>query len=234
MIDKFQNIVKKNFVYNQFLFSVLVIAYCSVYGMTAHMVLNGIQLMFFMCSFIYALTIFYVRDPILKKDKAKKGIIYNQVFGTILVVSYIVLFGVSSITLMKGFQLLFFMSSYVFAMSVFYLRDPERLKKQEDTPVSATYSPFVERNPCFINNKDLSWFIREVNGPLSTVIGFSELMLSREYNEHEKEYMLRNIYENALKISGNMDKVSLMINDSLTKPKEIHEVMDNLNGKILK
>ena len=234
MIEKFQNTVKKNLVYNQLLLSVLIISYCCIYGITAHMVLNGIQLMFFMCSFIYALTIFYVRDPVLKKDKAKKGIIYNQVFGTILVVSYIVLFGASSITLMKGFQLLFFMSSYIFAMSVFYLRDPERLKKQEDTSASTTYSPFVERTPCFINNKDLSWFVREVNGSLSTVVGFAELMLSREYNNHEKEYMLRNIHEHALKISGSLSRVSSLISDSPVKPKEIHEVANLVDDKNFK
>ncbi len=234
MNEKLKKLVSKNLIYNQLLFAVLVLSYCFIYGMTAHMVLSGLQLMFFMCSFIYALAIFYVRDPLIKKEKAKTGILFSQVAGTALVFSYVVIFGVSSITLMKGFQLLFFMSSYVFAMSIFYLRDPERLKKKEEEQVSVSYSPFVEKNPCFINNRDLSWFIRNVNSSLSSVIGFTELMLSRDYSSHEKEYMLRNIYESALKISASMGKVSAMIDDSPIKPREIHEVVNLLDDKNFK
>ena len=77
-------------------------------------------------------------------------------------------------------------------------------------------------------------FVREVNGSLSTVVGFAELMLSREYNNHEKEYMLRNIHEHALKISGSLSRVSSLISDSPVKPKEIHEVANLVDDKNFK
>jgi hypothetical protein len=44
--------------------------------------------------------------------------------------------------------------------------------------------------------------------------------------------MVRNIYENALKITGSLTRVSSLISDSLVKPKEVHEVIkiaDDIN-----
>lgn len=205
--------------------------YFMVYGFTAQAVLSGLELLFFFCSMLFALSIFCTRDPVVKQTNAKKGILVNQVVGTGLVFAYLLVFGVSSIAILNGFQLVFFMSSYIFVMSIFYIRDPERIEKEEGIVSYSASSPFAERNPCFINSQDLSWLIRELNGPLSTVIGFSELILRREYSEHEKEYMLRNIYESALNMSGSIGKVSAVIQDSPTKPRMIHEVVDLLSDK---
>lgn len=229
-----QNFIKKSLYSNQVLGGVLILAYCIVYGITAQIVLSGLQLMFFLSSVIFALTTFYVKDLGLQKEKAKKGILFNQTIGTMLVIMYILAYGISSISLLNGFQLIFFMSSFTFAMSIFYLRDPERIKKEEDVSCSNTSNPFVEKNPCLINSKDLSWLIRELNSPLSTIIGFGELMLQREYSEREKEYMIRNIYENALSMSNTINKVSCTIIDSPTRPKEIHKVIDLLSDKNFK
>lgn len=227
--------IKKSLFNNQILGGALIFAYCAVYGITAQIVLTGLQLMFFLSSMVFALSTFYIKDVNSQKDKAKKGIIYNQVIGTVLVAAYILVYGISSAALLNGFQLIFFMSSFTFVMSIFYLRDPERIKKQEDEmSSSSTYSPFVERHPCFINNQDMSWLVRSLNSSLCSLIGFSELMLRREHSEHEKEFMLRSIYEQALLMSHTLNKVSQSINDSPVRPKETYEVVDLLADKNFK
>lgn len=225
-VDK--SFIKNNLLSNQILGAVLLFSYFVVYGITAQVVLYGIQLLYFLSSVIFAGFIFYVRDPVVQKIKAKKGILFSQIIGTSLVFAYLLIYGVSSVALLKGFQLIFFMSSYIFVMSIVYLRDPERVKKQEEVSASITHNPFVERRPCFINNKDLNWLIMEINSSLSIIIGFSELLLERKYNDVEKEYMLRNIYAHSLHINNSISKVSSLVSDSITKPKKVHEVVDML------
>ena len=226
MIHK--SIVKNSLLSNQILGAILVFSYFVVYGITAQAALFGLQLLYFLSSIAFAGLIFYVRDPETQKKKVKKGILFNQIFGTVLVFAYLLIYGISSVALLQGFQLIFFMSSYIFFMSIAYIRDPERIKKQEEVSASITHSPFVERNPCFINNKDLSWLVREVNSSLSVIVGFSELLLKRDHSEVEKEYMLRNVYEHALSISNSVSKVSSLVDDTITKPKQTHEVADVL------
>ncbi len=226
-----KSLVKNSLLSNQLLGAFLVLAYFVVYGITAQTALFGVQLLYFLSSVIFAGFIFYVRDPVVQKMKVKKGILFSQIVGTGLIFAYLLIYGISSIALLKGFQLVFFMSSYIFVMSVIYLRDPERIKKQEEVSASITHNPFIERNPCFINNKDLSWLVREVNSSLSTIMGFSELLMKREYSEAEKEYMLRNIYEQSLCINNSISKVSSLDSDSITKPKQTHEVADLLADK---
>ena len=223
-------IVKAGFFNSQILGAILIISYCIIYGVTANVILSGLKLLFFLSSMVFALSVIYIRDPHAKKENARKGIILNQVVGTTLLFSYIVVFGVSSISMLNGFQLIYFMSSYTFVMSIFYIRDPERIKKVE-TATSSTTTSTAEKNPCFINSQDLSWLIRGLNGPLSVIIGFTELMLRREYTDNEKEYMLRNIYEQALIMSQSVAKVSAAVPDSLVRPKEICDVVDVLNNK---
>lgn len=223
-----KKLVRNSLLNNQILGAFLVVSYCVVYGISATYVLEGLKLLLFLCSLIFALSIFYIRDPAIKKENAKKSILYSQIAGTVLVFAYIVLFGVSSVTLLNGFQLIFFMSSYAFAISIFYIRDPERIKKSDEASASITNAPFVERNPCFINNRDLSWLVRELNTSLTTIVGFTELMLEREFGPNEKEFMLRNIYSQAITMSYSIGKVSSLIPDSPTKPRDVHEVVDLL------
>ena len=233
MNTKDYKIIKKSLLSNKLLGAFLLISYCVVYGFSAQYVLSGLQLLLFICSLLFALSVYYVRDPEVRKEKANKSILFTQTAGTVLVFAYVILFGVSSVTLLNGFQLIFFMSSYAFAMTLFYMRDPERIQKEENVS-SSTTTAFVEKHPCFINSQDLSWLVRELNGSLATVIGFSELMLKRQYSENEKEYMLRNIYEHSINMSCSITKVSSMINDSPVKPKEIYEVVDLLDDKNFK
>lgn len=229
-----KNFVKKSLYSNQILGAVLIFTYCMVYGLTAQIVLTGMQYMFFISSLVFAASIYYIKEPEIRKTKIKKGIFYNQLAGTLLVFAYLLVYGITSLTLLSGFQLIFFMSSYIFAMSIFYMRDEEKIKEKENISTSITSSPFQERHPCFINSQDLSWLVRELNSPLSSIIGFTELMLAREYSDREKEFMLRNIYDHALSISMSVNKVSCMITDTPTKPKEIHEVVDLLDDKNFK
>ena len=215
-------IVKNSFLNNQILGALLIFLYCAVYGVTSYIVFNGLQLLFFITSLVFALSVFYVRDPEVQKAKIKKGILFSQVIGTCLVFAYILVFGISSFAILNGFKLVFFMSSYTFVLSIFYIRDPERIKKEEVSS-SSTNSPFTERNPCFVNSKDLSWLVRELNSALSTIIGFIELMLKREYNEREKDFMLREIHDKSILMSHSINKVSNMISDSPTSPQHIEE-----------
>ena len=221
-------LIQKSLLSNQILGAFLVLSYFVVYGITAQAALDGLQLLYFLSSIAFAALIFYVKDPETQKKKVKKGILFSQILGTVLVFAYLLIYGISSITLLHGFKLIFFMSSYVFFLSLLYMRDPERIKKQEEVSASITHSPFTERNPCFINNKDLSWLIREVNSSLSIIIGFSELLMKRDSSEAEKEYMIRNIYEQGLHINNSISKVASLVSDSITKPKQTHEVADML------
>lgn len=223
-----KSLIKKSLLSNQILGSFLLFSYFVVYGITAQTALFGMELLYFLSSVVFAALIFYVRDPESQKKKVKKGILFNQIFGMVLVFSYLLVYGISSMALLEGFKLIFFMSSYIFFVSLVYIRDPERIKKEENISASITSSPFAERNPCFINSKDLSWLIREVNSSLSVIIGFSELLMKRDYSEAEKEYMIRNIYEQSLHINNNISKVSSSIPDSITRPKQTHEVADLL------
>ena len=229
------NIIVKSLLNSQAIGAILILTYCAVYGLTAPAILSGLQMMFLISSMVFAITVFYIKDPDIQKKRAEDGIFANQVVGTILVAYYILVFGISSLSLLSGFQLVFFMSSYVFAMSIFYIRDHERIEASQIASYSVTGAPYLlERYPCQIDKKDLSWFVRETNESLSILIGFSELMLNRTYREMEKEYMLRKIYQESLNISNQINQVSNLINDSQTKPKEIHEVIDLLADKNFK
>ena len=227
MLSYKNKLIKKSLLNNQIIGAFLVIAYCLVYGITGQILLSGIQLIFLLSSVLFALSILYVRDPLIQKTKARKGILYNQIFGTSLVFAYVLFYGVTSFTILNGVQLLFFMGSFTFAMSMFYIRDPERIKASEDVSYSSTN--FGEKTPCFLNSHDLSWLVRETNGSLSVVIGFCELLLSKKYTKHENEYMLRNIYQHALNLSHIVDRVATIVPDSQAKPKEIYEIVDLLD-----
>lgn len=229
------SIIAKSLLNSQAIGAILILTYCAVYGLTAPVILSGLQMMFLISSIVFAITIFYIRDPDIQKKRAEDCIFANQLVGTLLVAYYILVFGISSLSLLSGFQLIFFMSSYIFAMSIFYIRDYERIEASQIASYSITGAPYyLERYSCHIDKKDLSWLVRETNESLSVLLGFSELMLNRTYREMEKEYMLRKMYQESLNISNQINQVSNLINDSQTKPKEIHEIVDLLADKNFK
>src|SRR3989338_2127081 len=219
-----QSLVKKSLFANNIIAGLLLLSYCLLYGVTAEVALVGAELIFFLSSFFFALFVMYVRDPEVQKKKIAKGILFNQTTGTILLITYLVAFGFSSIAFLNGCVLVFFMASYAHALSVFYLRDAGRLEKEEKFSYSTSIGYFTEKSPCFINSKDMSWLVRELNGSLSTIVGFTELMLERQYSEHEREYMLKQIYEEAITMSNSINKVANLITNSDIAPKHNKEI----------
>ena len=229
-----RKLIRNSLLNSNILGAILVFSYLAVYGISAQLVLTGAQLLYFLGSIAFAICVFYIRDPEMQKKKVRKGILFNQIVGTFMIFAYVMIYGISSITLLSGFQLIFFMSSYVFAMSVIYVRSPERLQSQDNVSFSHTNNNFLERSPCIINSNDLSWLVRTLNSSLSIILGFAELLLKRTFSESEKEFMVRNIYEQGLTMSNAINKVSKIEPDELVKPKEVYEVADLLADKNFK
>lgn len=215
---------------NQITGALLILFYCIAYGITAQIVLNGLQLMYFLCSIVFALSTIHIRDQQIQKEKIKKGVLLNQFIGSALVFAYIFVYGITSIAILNGFQLIFFMSSFTFVLTLFYVKDPERIKKEEDISYSNTSNLVVEKFPCFINKEDMSWLIRALNNSLSIIIGFCELLLNRDYSEKEKDYMQRAIYEQALSMSHSINK-AVNINPEKSDLKDPRSEAKGLSSK---
>ncbi|MBI3309165.1 MAG: hypothetical protein HYZ79_07320 [Candidatus Melainabacteria bacterium] len=224
-IDSKKSIVRKSLFANNIIAGALILLYVGVYGVSSQLIMTGVNLMFFISSLIYALGVMYVRDPGVQALKLKQGIVYSQVVGTVLIAIYALVFGISSVVLFNGFQLVFFMTSYIFALSYFYLRDPKRLEKQEEISYSVT--PSV-KFPCHINKDDMTVLVKDLNNPLCLIVGFTELLLNREFTSNEKEYMLRNIYQSAISMKFNIDKTAQLMTDTPTKPNDLHAIVDML------
>lgn len=208
--------VKSSLLKSQLIGFLLLITYCLVYGVTAQIILASWQLLYFSTSILFALGIVYMKDQESQKTRIKKCIIANQVMGTILIASYILIYGISSFAILTGFQLVFFMSSYVFAMSLIYINSTR--VNHEIISYSST-SPFITANGySSLSNEEIHIIISEINNSLSTIIGFSELMLRRNYNEYEKVHMIKTIFEQAISISHSTSKISENISDSPTNP----------------
>ena len=234
MKTNLKDIAVKSLLGNHCLGAMLLFLYFFVFGISVNKILSGLEYCYFLSSLAFAALTFYMRDPDLTEKKVKNNILFSQVTGSILVFAYLLIYGISSVAILEGFKLVFFMSSYVFAMSIFYIRDQERIKKAEEELSVSITTAYIEKNPCFINKEDLSWLVRKVNSGLAVIIGFSELLLQRKYSEVEKEYMIRNIYEQGIEISSVVNKASDSISDSTTKPKEIYEVADMLSDNNFK
>ena len=68
MYPSHKKLIKSSLLSNQILGAVLIGIYCLVYGLTAQVLLTGIQLVFFLSSLIFALSVFYVRDKESQKE----------------------------------------------------------------------------------------------------------------------------------------------------------------------
>ena len=140
-----------------------------------------------------------------------------------LIFSYILIYGISSFAILTGFQLAFFMSSYVFAMSLIYINNHR--VKHEILSYSTTTPFFISGRGTNLSNEEVRNIISNINNSLSTIVGFSELMLRRDYSDHEKEHMIKAIFEQAISISHSTNKISNNIIDLPTSP--------NLNSPLL-
>lgn len=212
-------LAKTSLLKSQMICFLLILTYCAVFGFTAQIVLTSWQLLYFTTSVLFALSIVHLKNKEIQIAKIKKGIIANQVVGTALIFSYVLIYGVSSLAILTGLQLAFFMSSYVFAMSVIYIN--ENRVKDEILSFSTTTPFFTSYGKINLSNEEILEIISDINNSLSTIIGFSELMIRRDYNEHEKEHMIKVIFEQAISISHSTDKLSSNITDSTTNPKPL-------------
>lgn len=208
--------VNNSLLKSQMICFLLLLTYCTVYGITAQIILASWQLLYFVTSILFALSIVYLKDKEAQIAKIKKGIIANQLIGTVLIFSYVLIYGISSFAILTGFQLAFFMSSYVFAMSLIYINDYR--VKHEILSYSTTTPFFTSSGSTSLSNEELHEIISNINNSLSTIIGFSELMLRRDYSDHEKEHMVKAIFEQAISISHSTSKLSDNITDSPTNP----------------
>ena len=67
-----------------------------------------------------------------------------------------------------------------------------------------------------MKSKDLILkLIHDINSPLTSVLGYSDLLKRKELGEKEKDWVVR-IHEDALKIKGLMKELS----DTITKPSD--------------
>lgn len=208
--------VKNSLLKSQMICFLLLLIYCGVYGVTAQIILVSWQLLYFITSILFALSIIYLKDKESQVAKIKKGIVANQLVGTALIFSYVLIYGISSFAILTGFQLIFFMSSYVFAMSLIYINDSR--VKHEILSYSTTTPFFTSNGSTNLSNEEVHNIISDINNSLSTIIGFSELILRRDYNDHEKEHMIKIIFEQAISISHSTSKISANITDSPTNP----------------
>lgn len=209
-----KKLLERSLFANNLIAAALIFTYCIVYGITAHIVLTGLQLLFFMSSFLFGLTVLYHRDPEVQKQKAKKGIVLNQALGTVLLLTYLLVYGISSFAIMSGFNLVFFMLSYLFVMSIAYLRDVERLEDEGRFKfVSRLYDGSIK-----LEKKDVTNLIAEMNDSLTTIMGFSELLLRRKMKESEREFMTMIVFNQAISMSDELKEAANLLNDSETDP----------------
>lgn len=206
---------------------VLILLYSFVFGLAAQLILTGAELIFFFSSMIFCLTVFYLNEPFICGNKMANRYLKSQGIGSSLVISYVLVYGITSFTILSGTKLLFFTLSYIFAVSMFFLRDDTRLKayivKEYTGPVTKVnqLDEVVEKNPCYLDGKEFSKTMRQFNEGLSIILGFSELLLSKNYTQTEKHYMTMSIYEQAINLSNSFGHVANMLPNSLTKSNEL-------------
>lgn len=190
--------------------SVLILTYSIVFGFSFLHLFSGITLIFCMSSVIYALAVIYLNDPLFNQAVVKEVYVWGKAAASLIVLSYVLVFGIASFNYLSGQQLLFFMLSYIFAISIIYLRDLSRLQKHLAN--SLTF-------PIVIDVEEANLLIIKLNETLPLILGNSELLLNREYEKTERHFMIRDIYENALNLSQLTTKIGRLISDSPTKPK---------------
>ncbi len=112
---------KKSILLSQPLISIIVFTYLLVFGISSCKFFSEQSLSFIIGSiYISAFVIF------LRSTKSLSRVF--KVVGDMLMILYIVGFGLASYFILKGLDLLIFYCSYIFAISIFYIKDPARIK----------------------------------------------------------------------------------------------------------
>lgn len=207
------NVCLKNSLFsNHALATLLIFAYCLAFGSTASHVYAGINFIYFLSSMIFALGVFYIKDPELQKSRIESGVLINQITGSALVLGYILVFGVSSITLLSGFQLAFFMLAFVYAMSIMYMRDPEKLLVVKSINHFDLKSCLIETGSVNLEKENLVILIDELKQSLTAMMGFTELLMRRQdLTPTEESFFLNKIYERGQKLSITVEKTEKFI-----------------------
>jgi hypothetical protein len=102
--------------------SALVFSYYIIFGVLACQILHDRAFAFVILSMFFAAFVILLRSIKFLSN------IFN-VAGEILMWVYIVVFGLSSYVVLRGSDLLFFATSYIFAISIIYIKDPARIRK---------------------------------------------------------------------------------------------------------
>lgn len=201
---------------NQIIFAGLVFLYCMVFGVSSSFVLEGIKYLYFLGSFVFVLTLFYINDYSTRNSSIEKSLIYNQAVGNFLIIIYFLIYGITSFAILNGIQLAFFMLSYFYAVSLLYLSSSSRVVKQKiREEINRTVDSSIS-NVNQIDRQKLREVVDSLNKTLTPVIGFSELILNRNLTEAEKKFMMINVYENAIALSLEVKKISELSSDKNT------------------
>lgn len=218
---------KRSLFENNCLAGALTYIYAGLCGVTAQFLFEGTERLFVLSSIIFSLCVIYLKDPEVKKNKAYKGLIYTNWAGSLLAISYIVIFGISSFSLLSGVKLMFFMLTYTFAFSIIYVREPKRVYRSEllknkeavKAPVFVKEVNFIsEVNKNLMSNKEANYLSTSFNHSLTQISMYSNMLLSEELTVKEKRILLDKIQKNALNYTQNYNRLKKIS----SAPKEVY------------
>ena len=101
--------------------SALVFSYYIIFGVLACKILHDRVFVFVISSMLFAAFVIFLRSVESLSHTFKKA-------GDVFMWVYIVVFGLSSYVILRGNDLLFFATSYIFAIAIIYIKDPDRIK----------------------------------------------------------------------------------------------------------
>lgn len=107
---------------NTNLMSILIFGYYVIFGTYVALAYEGAAYEFLLSSVVLSALV-----VVLRSTKTVSPIF--RTMGDVLFVVYIALLGPASYFILKSDDLLFFACMYMFAISVFWIRDPDRIKK---------------------------------------------------------------------------------------------------------
>lgn len=105
--------------------AILIFAYYGIFGTFIALAYTGPVLMFFLASIIISTLVTFLRSV-----KSLSNLF--RAMGNLLFVVYIAIMGPAAFFLLGPQDLNFFLCLYLFALAIFYIRDPDRIKKEEE------------------------------------------------------------------------------------------------------
>lgn len=105
--------------------SFLIFTYYGIFGTFIALAYTGPVLLFFLGSIIISSLVTFLRSI-----KSLSNLF--RAMGDILFVIYVAVIGPASYFILGPKDLSFFACLYLFAITIFYIRDPDRIKKREE------------------------------------------------------------------------------------------------------